>query len=408
MVKLIDKTKISTLDYLYMFFIIIYAAQASAFVRGLGDPLAAGNIVAVLFTIVMIYVHKVQFSKNYLISIFVLICYTALTFVRHSYFSGGFIPRWFIYLSIAYVVCQVYGERIFTVIESVLLTLFLISLIIFIFHLIFPNQVYSFVEKFSLPTFSQNSDYISYNCIFYTINGEEGRALGEYFLFRRNAGFAWEPGAYACFACLAIACRFIHNPDKLLGVPLLVYFAAIYTSQSTTGFFILAALLLAWVILNKKFLWLILLIPLAVYAFDLAFVSDKFMDEYVDVVSSDGNVFAVDQHGRLFGLLVSWYEFIKHPIIGIGGNQDAMDYYVFSGIGDLFVKFGLVLAIIYFVLLFKSEKCVRNAFNNYGGFYIVVVIILLMISYQMWEQPLFLSLVFMSVYGSTKSQKQIV
>lgn len=408
MVKLIDKTKISTLDYLYMFFIIIYAAQASAFVRGLGDPLAAGNIVAVLFTIVMIYVHKVQFSQNYLISIFILVLYTVLTFARHSYVSGGFIPRWFIYLSIAYVVCQVYGERIFTVIESVLLPLFIISLIFFIFHLIFPNQVYSLVESFSLPTFSDNQDYLSYNCIFYTINGEEGQKLGDYFLFRRNAGFAWEPGAYSCFACLAISCRFIHNPDKLLNVPLLVYFAAIYTSQSTTGFFILAALLLVWVILNKKFLWLILLIPLAVYAFDLAFVSDKFMDEYVDVVSSDGNVFAVSQHGRLFGLLVSWYEFIKHPIIGLGGKQETMGYYVFSGIGDLFVTFGLILSMVYFVLLFKSEKCIRRAFNNYGGYGVVVVIILLMISYRFWEQPLFLSLVFMSVYGSTKNKKQIV
>ena len=171
MVKLIDKTKISTLDYLFMLLLLIYAARANAFVRGIGDPLSTGNVLIVVITIVMMAKHRVTFNNNnYVISISILVLYTILTFIAHNYVSMGFIPRWFIYLSIAYVICQLYGERIFCVIETALIPLVIISMMMWVLHLLFPSAIYSFVETFSLPSFSNNPSYMTYNCIFYTFN----------------------------------------------------------------------------------------------------------------------------------------------------------------------------------------------------------------------------------------------
>ncbi len=389
-----------------MFFIIIYAARANAFVRGLGDPLSMGNALAVVFTIIMIFKHRVKFTKNYLISIFILIIYTIITFIVHSYVSGGFIPRWFIYLTIAYVICQIYGERIYALIESALLPLILISMGMWVLHLMFPDVIHTFVESVSLPSFSDNPDYMTYNCIFYTINGEEDRVLSDYFMFKRNAGFAWEPGAYATLACLGISCSLIRNPNRLISVSMVIYLAAIATSQSTTGVFILASILLVWVIINKKYLWAILLVPVALYVFGLSFVGDKFVDEYTDISLAAGNLNNAEYHGRLFGLEASLVEFMQHPIIGLGGKQETyllstgMDAAIFSGLGFLLTRFGLLLSVVFFIILFKSEKNVRCCFNNRGGFCVIVTIALSMISYSMWEQPLFLALAFMSVYGS--------
>ncbi len=387
-----------------MVFIIIYAARANAFVRGLGDMLTLGNTLAVFFTLIMIVKHRVRFSKKFAISVFVLIFYTIVTFIWHFYLSFGFIPRYFIYMAIAYVICQIYGKRLYSVIESALLPLFVFSIIIWCFHLLFPSFIFSLVETFSLPTFSENPNYITYNCIFYTINGEEDRALGTTYLLTRNAGFAWEPGAYSCFACLAISCNLICHQNKLKSVPIVIYLIAIATSQSTTGIFILAAILLVWVVASKRILWLLIFIPLAFYIYNLPFVGDKFTEEVVDVSSAE-NLNAVEYHGRLFGFMASWEEFLKHPIIGIGGMRktylelSGLDATIFSGIGFLLTRFGLILSAAYFILLFKSEKIVRTFYNNYGGFYIIVVVSISMISYSIWEQPLFLSLAFMSIYA---------
>ena len=389
-----------------MLFLIIYAAQASAFVRGLGDPLSQGNGLAVFFTLVMMVRHRVKFNNYFLVSIAVLVLYTLLTFIAHNYVSMGFIPRWFIYLSIAYVICQIYDERILCVIERILIPLVIISMIMWVFHLIFPSIIYNFVETYSLPSFSDNPSYMTYNCIIYTINGDEDRVLSDYYMFKRNAGFAFEPGAYSCLACLGVACNWIRNKNKLISIPIIIYLAAIVTSQSTTGVFIFGALLLAWMIINKKIWWAILLSPFVLYVARLGFVSDKFTAEYTDVVSAGGNLNAVDYHGRMFGLEASWMEFSHHPIIGLGGKMKGtfldsigVDSPIFSGIGYLLTTFGLILSVLYFALLFKYKKILRNKYNNSGWWYIIIVLFISMFSYQMWQQPLFLAFAFMPIYG---------
>lgn len=386
----------------------IYAGNATVFVRELGDLRTIGNAFAILITIVFWSVNKIKLRRPYYVSIAVFLLYAVITSINNKMINFRWISEWIIWLTMAYGICRGFKRRLFVVVETVLYHLCIISLACWFLDLISPDLMVRIVQtfEFSRPYGSEEKTNVLANMIFYTINTERGSGK-DFWFFMRNAGFAWEPGAYACFACLGIFCNMLRTNFKLRNnKSFWVFLLALLSSQSTTGFLIFLVTLVLWLIINKKYLYLLLLMPVIVVAFNLPFVRNKLFEEinnlqYIDARNASGAI------GRLYSLQLNFEEFLRHPIIGLGGYaegtwlaQQGYEVTTISGIGHMLVYFGAIMTALFLYLLVKSSKVIQKVMKSNNAWILIVVIIGMMVSYNIWRQPIYIAFWMFGVYGS--------
>lgn len=406
MIRLLDKSKISFFNYFYIFCMFIYAGSATVFARGIGDVGTLGNAIALMLTILFYIANRIKLTKPYHLSIAVFMLYAVITTINNWMISPRWIFEWIIWLTIAYGICQGFRERLFVVVETVLYHLSIISLICWFIHLTRPGLMTSIVTTLEFSRPYEEDGNVFANMIIYTINNI-GEGTGyEFSLFLRNAGFAWEPGAFACFVCLGIYCNILRTGFRFRNRSLLVFLLALLTTQSTTGFIILLVMILLWLVINGKYLYLLLLLPVIVMVFNLPFVRFKLFEEinnlqYHDIMEESGS------EGRLFSFQLSLQEFLRHPIIGLGGYaqgtwlaRQGYDIAIISGIGNLLVYYGTVMTILFIVLIKKACKYIRTVTNSRNSWLLYVVILGMMISFNLWKQPIYIALWMYGVYAS--------
>ena len=402
MISLSDKTKISFFDYFYLFCIIVYAGSATIFARSMSTPFTIGNTVVLLLTLVFIGKNKIKFKQHFGIAIFLFTLYAVLTFIQNSQSSPMWLSIWYINLLITYVLSTHYGHKLLNVYETIIYHLCVISLILWGLYLIAPSAIESLVSIFQFSS-SYSTDIQSKNMIVYTLLDSERQEINEFVMLPRNAGFAWEPGAFACFICLAIFCNIIRTNLRLKNnVQMWVLLAALLTTSSTTGYFILIAIFILWVLCNGKYGHMMYIIPIAIILFQQPFVKDKIMEEYSNIeyvnlaAYNDEDMHAL---GRMASFQLDWEEFLRHPILGLGGyskgswleQQGYDNIATISGIGKLLSRYGIIMSIVFLSLLFQSVKRINNQFGVRNGWLMLVVIVGMMISYDLWTHPIFMA-----------------
>lgn len=371
------------------------------FARSLSTPFTIGNTFALLLTFAFIYVNKIKFNNSFLRVIALFTLYAIFTFIQNGRITSMWLTMWWINFLITYVLCTYYGSKLLVVYETVIYHLSIIALIFWALYIITPGLVEGIVDIFQFST-SYSQDIQSQNMIVYTIMDKERALLNEFVTLPRNAGFAWEPGAFACFLCLAIFCNIVRTNFKFKNnLHLFVLFITLLSTSSTTGYIILIFVFVLWIIISRRFLHMLYMIPLAIILFTQPFVRDKMMEEYnnieyvnIDAFDNDINVAL----GRMASLQLDWEEFLRHPIIGLGGYSEGTwlmqhgydNIATISGIGKLLSRYGIVLTIIFILLLIKSARVINQQYKTNMGWLIVVVIIGMMISYNLWTHPIFM------------------
>ena len=400
MIKLIDKTKVPFYDYFYLLCIIIYAGQASALVRQLGDIRTIGNAIALILTIIFAIKKHVKFGISLfgVISFFSVYC-IFVTFATNSfYYLLWEYSRWIIYFFIAYVICKGYGSRFFVIAETIIYHLCIIGLICWVLLLVIPQQFTSFISSISLEWFNDKERFLSYNALFYTISihtVEDG--IGEFDLIARNAGFAWEPGGFACFICFGLFFNILRTNFQLRNnKAVFVFLLALLSTQSTTGYVVFGVMLLMWLLVNKKYLWAILVVPILILMLRLPFLGDKLSvrAEGFSSLSMDSIAYG-DSFDRLLSFKLFWLEFLRHPVLGYGFSQswiDQHDIATFSGIGQLLAQYGAIMTIVFISLLIKTAKKINLFFKSNCGILLLIAMIGMMISYRIWSQPFFIAI----------------
>ena len=191
----------------------------------------------------------------------------------------------------------------------------------------------------------------------------------------RNSGFAWEPGRYACFLCIAIFCNLLINGYRFKNnYRLWILVLALLTTQSTTGFFTLMVLMILFV-LNKnsgwKVIWLALLIPVAFLLYRLDFVGEKAMNKLETETEMerlyDREGYSLD---RIESAIIEWENFKHDPITGYGEwryseftQRMGLGFYTNNGTMTLLAKYGL-LGFLYYLCIFISSKRIARFFND--------------------------------------------
>lgn len=414
MIKLLDNTKISWYNYFYMLCMMVYLGYATVFARSLGNISTWGNTFGIIITIIFIYNNKIKFNSKYFISIAIFLIYATITSINNGLVNPLWISQWIIWLSIAYCICYAFKNNLFIIYESVMFQLCIISMIFWTIHIISPETIIRIATtfEFSTPHGGDNSNVVK-NIIFYTINRD---GSNEFSLITRNAGFAWEPGAFSSYICLAIFCNCLRSNFRIKHNYVLVMFIiTLFSTQSTTGIMIFLIMIIVWLIINGKFLISFLLLPTLIYIFQLPFVQDKLLDEWGNIAEFDlskidsTGTYAI---GRMQSLIINWQEFLRHPIIGLGGwrggtwlNQFGYDNIsTISGIGEMLAMYGAIMTSIFLILLFKSARKIATTMSK-NGYLLLVVIIGMMFSYSLWDHPIYICFWMYAIYNSSSINK---
>ena len=412
MIRLLDNTKFSLFNYFYIFCLFIYAGSATVFARDLGDIRTVGNAFALFLTLIFFKYNKVRLSKRFIYSILVFLLYAIVTSLNNQLINPFWISRWLIFLTIAYGLCQCLGEKLFVAIETVLFHLSIISLAFWIVHIVNPTLMENLAKTlaFSQP-YAEDSN-VKYNIIFYTINSDKGSDfVADFIVTKRNSGFTWEPGAFASFLCFGIFCNILRTDLNIKrNKAFWVFLLALFSSQSTTGFMTLIFMSGVWLIANRKYWWGVVILPISIALFSLPFVSDKMLAEFQYVSDMDyRTATGSTAFNRTYSLMLDWQEFLRHPLLGLGGwskgtlyAQQGYEFATISGIGGLLSQYGAIMSILFFFLLIQSSRLIRFRMNKKNAYILIATMLGMMYSYGLWTTPIIITFWMFCVYAPPK------
>lgn len=401
--------RMSFFEYLYVFVIIIYAGRANTFVESgsfLDNPVGA-SLLIVLSGILAIK-WNIKFNKQYYLLIFGLLIYFMAVTIKYSELRPTIFLSHFILFSIVYFTVKSLKVSFFITYEHVTYYLAIIGLLFWIIQIVLGGDtLFSYFSKIpSLDTFS----YVSgngLNAILYSVQ-PTSMSVQYDFLPPRNCGFAWEPGAFAVYLCLAIFINlFVIKSDARSNKHLWVFVIALLSTQSTTGY-IISMVLLFYYLLNKKLSIMVLLLPLVVIiiitVFSLPFMSNKILIVFEQVSDVETMVInSIDSGssyapGRFASFVIAFRDFINNPVLGLATvNQESWTYRSgasispISGIGNLLAQYGIIGFFFFMVFTIKSSLLFAKQFNYKGKLLLFFLILLISVSYSVILLPLVMS-----------------
>jgi len=324
---------------------------------------------------------EISFSYLLLLAIFLL----GLLFYRGEFdkFQNyvGMMGRLLIAWLVTTLVCK---NKFINIYTDVLVVYSAFSLVMYAIGLIFPDFI------FSLP--------VSFNDA-----GTEYRHLYIYFYQGidawnfRNAGLFWEAGAFQVFVSLALLFEFFYLPTSrksLIRKSILV--VTIASTASTVGILVLAILFAVKVLTSRSLHSLVLLLAFGVSLFTLDIFNSLLWDKF-----NDENISGVD---RISGQLADIKIFLSEPVTGVGFSEyirffETIAYSLgafvptstnsFTG---LLALNGLLYSLLLFLPMFSFFVFSRPKIGE--RFAMLAVFVLLLSSQGLFNQILFLSILF--------------
>lgn len=252
----------------------------------------------------------------------------------------------------------------------------------------------SYAIRFSAATGSLVVEYKAISLfLIYTFT-----ASGQYTLFPRNAGMFWEPGAYAVYLGIAMVVLFLATRKVKNDRHMLVFIAAMLTSQSTAGYITLFVFLMSVIILSKvryKLALVIGFVSIAVGIYNFApFMQEKVVVSYTQQTETD---LSASTSGRFLAARKSLNSIREYPVFGRGISRrtEAGEFSAYQGAYgfiDLFAKYGLIAGLIYSIFFYKSMKIIASyRFRNQVVRYSLLMILSLLPVY--FSQGVYISVV---------------
>ncbi len=224
---------------------------------------------------------------------------------------------------------------------------------------------------------------------------------------QRNSGMFWEPGAFACYICLAFL-FYLGNIRTLIKFhkwKVLIILAALITTYSTTGYIVLFLLGIATIYLEYKrkygpfVLPILLTFGLLAYGIyeNTDFLKEKMNQQATAASQRDKGEFAPD---RMSALLFDLHYIGKHPFIGNGfhvstrfADHPALQKEVLghgNGFSDFLASMGVLSLLFYLYYIVRYNK-------GHPAIFIIGIIFLLQ-GEPLLNYPLFLSLPFVFIF----------
>ncbi len=404
-----DTQRISFFEYLYVFVLIIYAGRANTFVVSTS---IMANPVGVSFIVVLSGILAIRgniiFNKQFYLLIFCFFIYFIAISIKYNEIHPTIFLDYFLLFFIAYIAIKALEFNLFKTYEYVLYYLAIIGLLIWSIQIILGGDaLYNYFSKIpGINSFSYGN-WNGLNAIIYTIRPFSDSLLYNS-LISRNCGYAWEPGAFACYLCLAIFINlFIPNDDSKGKIRFWVLLLALISTQSTTGYIIFTIIILFYY-LSKKRIIIFLLLPVMITAliliFSLPFMSNKIVSAVNETRETDliveraiGRETSITPQ-RFASFMIAIKDFRNNPILGNGGitgeswtSKIGANVSAISGIGNLLAQFGIIGFLFFIISSIKSSFFLSKYYNFKGKYLLFLIILLISISYGIILLPLGMS-----------------
>lgn len=386
----IPKKKIEV--YLYTF---LFTAMS-------GNPLFSisgdsSKYIFIAFVLVLVAKHHTYFNFNKGIIYYRFFAFYALIFLFQKLVLGfvsfpstiAFMAR----ITLGYIIIRHIGHNFKYAFFQIIFIVSLISLFGFSWNALGMDiPAISVVE-----TTAQYSDNSSRNIILFNQHADG----------HRNSGMFWEPGAFACYICLAFL-FYLGNMRSLLKLhkwKVIIILVALITTFSTTGYIVLFIIGIATIYIEYKKKYgafvLPILLTFGLIAYltyeNTEFMKDK-MDTQVAAASQrDEGEFAPD---RMSALLFDLHYIGKHPLVGNGmhvstrfADHPALqkeDLGHGNGFSDFLASMGVLSFLFYLFYIVRYNK-------NHPAIFVICIIFLLQ-GEPLLNYPLFLCLPFVFIY----------
>jgi len=345
--------------------------------------------------------HKIE---PYIIKIVILFFLLSLiqTFLEYNrnIFSSIYL---LLVLIFSYCIATVIGEKIIKYYINVLYFFALISL--FCFFLTYADSFMNMINRIA-PLFKslnrQISDEENRNIIIYNFKNYSG-------LYNRNSGPFWEPGMFAIFLNIALIFN-IFLTRKLIQVKNLVFLGALITTFSTTGYIACFYILFVYSLFFSKSFYKIIFLALLVFA-SVEVSQLNFMQNKVEAqIQSSQNT-----GDSRFGAAIVHFRVIEDfPFFGVGDGASTVikDFTqatsTANGLTYVFVKFGIIVGILYYVFLYRS--CNRIFYllsgNRSFGIYFFILLLILSFSQDITVRPFYFFLVIWGLHIPIRKKVQ--
>ncbi|MDU6365061.1 MAG: hypothetical protein E6582_16250 [Clostridium sp.] len=212
----------------------------------------------------------------------------------------------------------------------------------------------------------------------------------------RNSGMFWEPGAFQCFINISLIFELFGEKKNKFNI--ILFIITIITTQSTTGYIIMAMVLLySMVTLKIKFknktnvilLFLVIIIGLF-YLFNSKIITDKF---------DTGNT---SYRLRTNDFMGSINIITKYPLKGVGYVSELKKFeedsnYINKNSNGLLIfimEFGLIIFIVYIIFLYDGINKYNIYYRKCDSIFFILVLFIMFNSEAIVLYPLFLYFIF--------------
>lgn len=244
----------------------------------------------------------------------------------------------------------------------------------------------------------------------------------EFGVIRRNIGFTWEPGRFACWILLGMVFNLVRMRFVIFPIwknkSFFVLLITLLTTFSTTGY---AAFVLVvfFVLLNKKSVSLKFMIAFIVLAivpvvWNLPFMAEKFND----VMDLNKEFRAIEYFGnrgvnvvcpqRWGGIYMSFQNWIHDFWFGFNQLENSYSTVVLfkrfviiapsEGIFGIFAKYGFFVGVFFYYNLIKSSKLLARIYNYKGRYFFMLFFLTISFSYDFWENCILMFFYLSSFY----------
>ncbi len=387
--KNIESNNPSAIDYILILLLILMSS----------NPFMLQNHLLFLIITFLIIIFKVKLSIRQLsvskYDFMVIFFFFAYEIIHLIIFQDIRLLNIFRLTFLGYVACMVIKVTNKNFVDIYLKIIYVLAIVSLVAYPLLNNNSFYYSVKemadFLFPLRKDINDYYTPTLIFITLD-PASLFFGNLY---RNAGFAWEAGAFAIFLNIALSFNlFLKKNDTILNKKNIIYIIAIVSTFSTTGYVILFFELLAYNLLKstKRLTQIIYLIVFLFLSINL-FINQEFLSKKIQKQLSQ----ASKSQNRFGAAILDISDWKEKPLFGWSRNTEiimeqkrigVIELHRPNGITYLLRSYGILYFVVFMTLMYMSFMKLSNNYKI-EKYKLIGMILFLVVFFSAFSQLIF-------------------
>ncbi|MBL1007517.1 MAG: hypothetical protein JJO71_28200 [Escherichia coli] len=381
----------------FMFMMFMWVASVSDYTS---FNFGKNPILMPIFIVILAYYYIRFCHKSYkpLVAILLInVVWNIASYLKYGGFLGLNFPP-FYSIIIAHVAFNIYTRREFLhLFEKMLVMFCCLSIFVWLCANLIGQPFVLFMRAISVIKPSPPAETYSF---LFGLGSQIEMGI------RRNLGFTWEPGRFTCWILLGMYFNLVRNKFNIRNKHFYILFFSLLTTLSTTGYSLLALIVLFILINKKSNLAKAVIVLCVILAFPTVWGLSIMSDKIEGLMDLDAGLGSIEYHSvedgmaivcpqRFTGIYVSFMNFVNDIFLGF--NQLSNSYvsavlYKHSvivspseGIIGILAKYGIFYGAFFYYWLIKSSSYLSSSLGYKGKLMFFLLFMGISFSYEFWE-----------------------